>query len=156
VVSRLGVFIQAVLPRADLVVAHVRVDYATPAVAAGPLSGPRASASLVEMVTDWLAVVSRPLGLGRVAAAREAGAAPPPSAAATSAAVVVVTVSPAGTALAALLLIAGLPVESRPPVQHIRPPLLGLPHRQGGVPGHGPPGVLPKEHVDEVSHEPAQ
>jgi hypothetical protein len=113
-------------------VAHVCIDYATPAVAAGSLGGPRASTSLVEMVTDRLPVVSRPLGLGRVAAAREAGADPPPSAAASAAAVVAVTISPAGTTLAVLLLIASLPVESRPPVQHIRPPLLGLPHHRGG------------------------
>jgi hypothetical protein len=44
---------------------------------------------------------------------------------------VAVTISPAGAALAALLLIAGFPVEGCPPVQHIRPPLRGLPDRQG-------------------------
>ncbi len=64
VVTRLGVLIQAVLPRADLVVAHECIDYAAPAVTAGPLSGPGASASPVEMVADRLTVVSGSLGLG--------------------------------------------------------------------------------------------
>jgi len=64
VVSRLGVLIQAVLPRADLMVTHVGVDHAAPTVAAGPFCGPRATAGLVEMVADWLSIVSCPLGLG--------------------------------------------------------------------------------------------
>ena len=64
VVASFGMLVQAVLARADLKIADVRIYTAVPVVTPGTFGGSGAAARPVEMITDWLAVVPGALVLG--------------------------------------------------------------------------------------------
>jgi hypothetical protein len=153
VVTHFRVFSQAIYARAAFKAADMGIHSSVAVVATRPLGGPAATRRPVVMVAHRVSIESGTFPPCHVPAALETRAASytlGPPAASPAAAIVFGAVLPAAVSLATRLLI-----ESRPPLQHVRPSFLGLPQCEGRVPGQGPPGILPEEGVDEVRQDPS-
>jgi hypothetical protein len=154
VVTHFRVFSQAIYARAAFKAADMGIHSSVAVVATRSLGGPAAPRRPVVMVAHRISIESGTFPPCHVSPSLETRAAPStlgPSAASPAAAIVFGAVL-----LAAVRLATGLLIESRPPLQHVRPSFLGLPQCEGRVPGQGPPGILPEEGVDEVCQDPSK
>jgi hypothetical protein len=153
VVTHFRMFSQAIYARAALKAADMGIHSSVAVVATRTLGGPAAPRRPVVMVAHRVSIESGTFPPRHVSPSLETRAA--------SSTLGSTTASPAAAIvfgavlLAAVRLATRLLIESGPPLQHVRPSLLGLPQCEGRVPGQGSPGILPEEGVDEVRQDPS-
>ncbi len=146
---------QAIVARTGFKIAHMGVLAPVAVIASGSFGGPPAARAVVVMVTDTVSMEFRTspselrTGPGRTAAAAPA----PPGASAPVAGLT------ASLALAVVVVGVMAPARSlrerRPLLYGVVPALLSFSVREGGLPGHGPAGILPQNTVHIVRYHPA-